>query len=191
MKYNSTAIRKLIIEAFDDDDLTIFCHDHFSEVAERFSAGMRKDVKALQLVTYCYRHEQVGLLIDKIKAENSEKYEKYKTLLESGEEAPSILEEIRAETSEIAEAFEPMSRAESHRRRVSTETGVAEKTDHPLAGSSQEVKRWFVEKLDPEEQVFVVTAALFSGLKRQELMGLYDGVSSVLRPTETQAGGEA
>ena len=189
MRYNLTVLRKLIIEAFDDEELTIFCHDHFSEVTEGFGAGMSRSAKALQLVTYCDRREQLGILVERIETERPEKYKTYKAQLESGEEAPSALglEEIRAGASEYAEVLQPVSRAEPRRERVSMEGGTDQEADHPLAGSSQEVKRWFLDKLTPEEQAFVVTAALFSGLERQELMDLYRGALNILRPAEAQA----
>jgi hypothetical protein len=190
MKYNLTAIRKLILEAYDDQELTVFCHDYFREVIERFGAGMSKSDKAFQLVTYCDRRGQLEALVDRIKAERPEKYSKYQAQLESGEEAPSMLEEIRAEASEYAEVFESASRAESHRKRFPTKTDLTQETDHPLTGSPQEIKRWFLEELGPDEQTFVVTAALFSGLERQELMDLYSGVLNVLRPPEAQVNEE-
>jgi len=87
MKYNLTAIRQLIIEAFDDEELTIFCYDHFSEVIERFGTGMSKSAKALHLVTYCDRREQLGSLLERIKAARPEKYEKYQARLVTDRDA--------------------------------------------------------------------------------------------------------
>lgn len=191
MKYNLTAVRKLLIEAFDDGELTIFCHDHFREVVEHFGEGMSKSDKAFQLVTYCDRREQLEALMDRIKDERPGKFEKYEAQLASGEDAPSVLDEIRAEASEYAEMFEPVSRVESSRKRTQTESGVTPETVHPLASSPREVKRWFMQELKSDEQVFVVTAALFSGLERQELMGIYIDVWNILRPPEAQAGEEA
>jgi len=191
MKYNLRAVRRLIAEGFSDGELTTFCHDYFGEVIEYFGSGMSKNDKVLQLVTYCDRREELESLLEKVQAERPKKYEKYEAQLEGGEDAPSILEEIRAEASEYAEVFGPVGRAELHRERVSTERDVAQETGHPLAGDPQEIKTWFLKELDPEEQVFVVTAALFSGLERQELIDLYSGVLSVLRPGEVQTDEEA
>jgi len=186
MKYNLTVMRKLILEAFDEEELTLFCHEYFGEVIERFGSGMGKSAKVLQLVTYCDRREELDTLLEKIRAERPKKYEKYLAQLESGEGAPSVVEEIRAGANEYAEMFESMSTAESHRRRVRAEADSAQGTTHPLAGSQQEVKRWFLMELEPDEQIFVITAALFSGLERQELMGIYKDVVSTLQPVRRQ-----
>lgn len=91
MKYNLTAIRKLIVEAFDDEELTVFCYDHFSTVLERFGADMSKSAKALILVNHCDHREQTAALLDKIRAERPEKYKKYQAQLEDSEDAPSAV----------------------------------------------------------------------------------------------------
>jgi hypothetical protein len=190
MKYNSKAIRELILEAYGDQELTVFCYDYFREVIERFGSGMSKSEKAFQLVAYCERREQLGILLDKVKAERPEKYEKYRARLEGGEEAPSVLEEIQAETSEYADVLEPMGQ-ESRRKRVATATQSTPGSDHPLAGGPQGVKRWFLEDLSSDEQIFVVTAALFSGLERRELMSLYQDVLNTLQPIKPEANEES
>jgi hypothetical protein len=84
MEYNLRAIRQLIIEAFDDEELITFCHDYFGEVIQRFSSGMSKSAKVLQLVTYCERRERLGSLLEKVRAERPEKYEKYQARLVTG-----------------------------------------------------------------------------------------------------------
>jgi hypothetical protein len=129
MKYNLRAIRKLILEAYDEQELTVFCHNYFREVVERFGTGTGKSEKAFQLVTYCDRREQLGVLVDRIKAERPEKYEKYRKRLEGGEEAPSVLEEIQAETSEYAEVLKAVSRVESHRKPAASKTSAVQETD--------------------------------------------------------------
>jgi hypothetical protein len=187
MKYNLRAIRKLILEAYDEQELTVFCHDYFHEVIEYFGTGTGKSEKAFQLVTYCDRREQLRVLVDRIKAERPEKYEKYRARLESEEEAPSVLEEIQAETSEYADVLEPMGQIESRRKCATAATESTQESDHPLAGSPQEIKRWFLADLSSDEQIFVVTAALFSGLERQELMAIYGDVLRALQPVEPGA----
>jgi hypothetical protein len=182
MKHNLTAIRKLILEAYDEQELTVFCHDYFREVVERFGTGMSKSEKAFRLVAYCDRREQLRVLLARIEAERPEKYENYRKRLEGGEQAPSVLEEIQAETSEYADVLEPMGHTESRRKRAAAATESTQESDHPLAGNPQEVKRWFLEDLSSDEQIFIVTAALFSGLERQELMAIYGDVLRTLQP---------
>jgi hypothetical protein len=107
MRYNLTAIRKLIIEAFDDEELTVFCHDHFGQVIERFSASMSLGTKAFHLATYCDRHEQLGLLVDRIKAERPEKYRKYQAQLDGSEQLSSVVSEADAPDSpDVYSAYE-------------------------------------------------------------------------------------
>ncbi len=84
MKHNMIAIRKLIIEAFDDEELVMFCDDHFAEVTERFGDGMGKSKKAHLLVTYCDRHEKLESLVGLLRVERPEKYAKYQAQLGGG-----------------------------------------------------------------------------------------------------------
>ncbi len=88
MEYNLAQIRTLITEAYDDEELTIFCSDHFREVVDRFGSGTGKREKAFLLVEYCYRHEALDTLLKKVKAERSQKYEMYRAQLTS-EDYPS------------------------------------------------------------------------------------------------------
>jgi hypothetical protein len=187
MEYSRKAIRELIVEAFNNEELVIFCSDHFREAADSFSPKMGKREKAFLLVEYCYRHEGLALLLEKIKAERPKKYEKYQAQLEGGEEAASVLEEIREGASQYADVFESMSPAEPPRKRPSMESPSTQETTHPLAGGLPVVKGWFLKELAPREQIFVMTVALFSGLERQELMGIYKDMLGMLHPSEAQA----
>ncbi len=186
VKYNLVKIRELIIEAFDDDDLIIFCHDHFRAFADSVASDTGRKKKAFLLVEYCRRCEKLQFLADKIKAEKHEKYEKYEPQITSSDSAPaSRLEEFQAGTSGYGDMFESASSALSVQH-APAESPPEQENTHPLAcGSPQEVKRWFVTDLKPEEQIFVVAAALFSGLERRELMEVYQGLSSALKPTES------
>jgi len=309
MKYNVTAIRKLIIEAFGDEELTTFCYGHFREVTERFESDMSKSNKVLQLVTYCSQHNKLDELLAKVEAEHPEHYQKYKDQLEEGADAspaplenmlegvrseesdkedecqerleddeggPS-LERIREKTSRMAEQMPTMQsdvyspyeaglrrllnrmgrnhphysealvyqqrltenishsrlygdttprksdRAEiiaqlnrlalsvanvpfidlcgldmsttpqtsSHSEQAPVGVEDAEESAHPLTGDLQAVNQWFVEELGTNEQVFVIAAALFSGLERQELMGIYDDMLNILRPPQSQTEGRS
>ncbi len=184
VKYNLVKIRELIIEAFDDDELTIFCHDHFRAFADSVSSDTGRKKKAFLLVEYCGRCEKLQVLADRIKAEKHEKYEKYEPQITSSDSAPaSRLEEFQAGTSGYGDMFESTSSALSVQH-APAESPPEQENTHPLAGGPQEVKRWFVTDLKPEEQVFVVAAALFSGLERRELMEVYKGLLGVLKPTE-------
>ncbi|MBN1658438.1 MAG: SIR2 family protein [Anaerolineae bacterium] len=49
------AWRGWLTQRFDDPDLDAFCFDHFPEVYDRFSRGMRKDEKITLLLDHCRR----------------------------------------------------------------------------------------------------------------------------------------
>jgi hypothetical protein len=87
MEYNLRAIRQLIAEAFDDEGLITFCYDYFGDVIQNFGSGMSKNAKVLQLITYCDHREQLGSLLDRVKTERPEKYEKYQARLVTGRDA--------------------------------------------------------------------------------------------------------
>ena len=49
-------IRKRLNDAFDDPELTAFCHDCFLPVYDKFARGMQKDEKISLLLAHCRRH---------------------------------------------------------------------------------------------------------------------------------------
>ncbi len=55
MPPNLAAVRKLVSAAFSDEDLTIFCFDHFPAVHEEFTAGQTKSARVLSLVSFAER----------------------------------------------------------------------------------------------------------------------------------------
>jgi hypothetical protein len=169
MKFNLKVIRTLILEAFSDEELTIFCKDHFEEVKNEFGSGMSILGKAIRLIEFCERREQLDLLLKNIEATRPEKYQKYREQLEQG--------------AQLLEVFKVASTSEPPRY-TSTETQTAQQISHPLMGDVPAIKQWFLQKLAPDEQIFVATAALFSGLDRQELLEIYRQVSDILRPAE-------
>jgi len=48
-------LRHLLNQRFDDPGLDALCLDHFPEVFDRFSRGMRKDEKSTLLLDHCRR----------------------------------------------------------------------------------------------------------------------------------------
>ena len=131
------------------------------------------------------------LLLEKVKAKRPTQYEKYETQSKSSEGSSSVLQDIQEEASEYEEVFGQMNAEGPSRRREYAAADSAQDIAHPLAGDPQEIRQWFLNKLNHDEQVFVVTAALFSGLERQELMAVYQDVLSILKPAETRTDEEA
>lgn len=78
---NREALRKLIQNAFSDDDLYVFCFDHFPEVYEYIHYAMPKPIKAVILADYCIRHGQVERLLQLLEQANPYQYNQLKHTL--------------------------------------------------------------------------------------------------------------
>ena len=70
MTYNFAAIRELISAAFNDEELAIFCSDHFRAVYENFAAGQTKGQRVQQLLDFAERQGQHDLLLNEIAQAN-------------------------------------------------------------------------------------------------------------------------
>jgi tetratricopeptide (TPR) repeat protein len=75
--YNTVTIRQLLIEAFSDEDFTIFCYDHYRPVYKKFSDGMSFPKKVHFLIDYCDRNNSFDQLILLVKDLNPAKYAKF------------------------------------------------------------------------------------------------------------------
>lgn len=78
MEYDTRAIRKLLSNAFNDDELIIFCFDYFPEVSQRLSPVMGLFIKIQILLDYCKRYGQFEKLLQLMKQENPHQYERHK-----------------------------------------------------------------------------------------------------------------
>lgn len=76
-EFNTSAIRQLLREAFDDEELITLCYDEFRPVYERFTSGVPRLIKIQLLIDYCERYGQFDQLLAIIKALNSHQYSKY------------------------------------------------------------------------------------------------------------------
>jgi hypothetical protein len=102
--------------------------------------------------------------------------------LESKETAaPSFVEKIQRAENQVASILKSAEPVESLPQSALSESAALESSAHPLGGSPTEVKKWFLAVLKPEEQTFVMTAALFHGLERRELMDVYEEVLGYLK----------
>ena len=75
--WNRSAIRQLLGDAFNDEELTTLCFDHFPTVYEAFGSGMSKGDKILRLLDYCVRREQVEQLLAAVQTANPAQYRRY------------------------------------------------------------------------------------------------------------------
>ena len=75
--WNRSAIRQLLGDAFNDEELTTLCFDHFPTVYEAFGSGMSKGDKILRLLDHCVRREQVAQLLAAVQTANPAQYRRY------------------------------------------------------------------------------------------------------------------
>jgi hypothetical protein len=68
--WNTAALRDLLNAAFNDEELTTLCFDHFRPVYDDFAGGMSKGQKVQRLLDYCTRREQVDELLAAVRKAN-------------------------------------------------------------------------------------------------------------------------
>jgi hypothetical protein len=174
-------LRKVLVEAYNRDELRILATDISGNDEIVFSANGTIETWAGELISWCGRRNKSLILIDSIKKGRPEVYKEYESKLEK--KTGSQWDEIQTETKDIEEAVGALRTRGTKQRAVSGEAGKPHKSKHPLAGSKSTVHAWF-RKLDTEQQVFVTSAALFSGLQRDELISLYRDLQTVLGVSE-------
>ncbi len=76
MNYNTADIRRFLIEAFSDEELSTLCFDFFPEVSDDFAVGITKGQKIQLLIEYCQRREVVPNLLAALQRVRPEQYEK-------------------------------------------------------------------------------------------------------------------
>lgn len=92
-KYDTAVIRKLLTVAFNDEDFTIFCYDHFPRVYQEFSRGMSFSAKVQLLVDQCHRTNSFRDLLRLVKEINPRQYEAFwPALQERGEAGASLVQ---------------------------------------------------------------------------------------------------
>lgn len=67
-------IRRFIIDHFNDEELTHFCFDHYHDVFQNFATDMTVARKAMLLVDYCHRRDQLPALLARISEERPEPF---------------------------------------------------------------------------------------------------------------------
>ncbi len=163
-------VRKILINSYSKDELVTLATDITGNAEGVFSDGGTIETKARELVEWCSRRKKIQFLIDQIKKDRLETYKDYEQQLEEKSESP--LESVRSAGEGIKEIYGELKSTEIRKENASTEDASTHRRRHPLAGRQSSIHSWF-EKLKPDEQVFVVSAALFSELQRDELMYLY------------------
>jgi hypothetical protein len=84
LTWDTAAVRQLLSAAFDDEELTTLCFDHFPPVYEDFAAGMSKGQKIQRLLDYCVRHDQLEALLRQVEARNPAQYARFASRVRRG-----------------------------------------------------------------------------------------------------------
>lgn len=71
------AIRQLLKDALDDEELEELCFDYFHDAYEKFGSSQGKAAKIQTLIEYCYRFDRLSLLLEKLEQKNSAKYTQF------------------------------------------------------------------------------------------------------------------
>jgi hypothetical protein len=79
--FNTVAVRELLMAAFGDEELTIFCYDYYRPVDEQFAVGMSRPQKVHILVEHCERHGQMEQLLAQVEQANRYQYGRFKDRL--------------------------------------------------------------------------------------------------------------
>jgi len=112
-KWNTAAIRDLLIAALNDEELTTLCFDYFRPVYENLAAGMGKGQKIQRLLDYCERHNRIPKLLDRVRQVNPSKYTEFESKLVQRSEpeppAPPALTPLPGLQTEDDSDAEPMS----------------------------------------------------------------------------------
>lgn len=76
-KFNTAAVRELLLAAFSDEELTTFCFDYYRLVYENFAAGMSRPQKVQILMEHCERRGGMAALLGRVKDANPYQYQRY------------------------------------------------------------------------------------------------------------------
>ncbi|MDQ5868012.1 MAG: hypothetical protein M3390_20145, partial [Chloroflexota bacterium] len=98
MSYNTAALRKLLINAFGDEELSFFSHDYFRPVYEKFAAGQTKTARVQLLIDYAEQTNRLDELVALVSAAHPSLYAQYEPRL-NGAPQPSIPETPAAEAA--------------------------------------------------------------------------------------------
>jgi hypothetical protein len=82
--WSRAGLRRLLDEAFGDEELTDLCFDHFPAVYSNFAAGMSKGQKIRMLLDYCFAQGQAPALLDAVREANPEQYARYEAATRAG-----------------------------------------------------------------------------------------------------------
>jgi formylglycine-generating enzyme required for sulfatase activity len=76
MEYDTADLRRFLVDAFNDEDLKIFCFDYFRDVYDDFTTGMTRGQMIQLLIERCVRRAVLPSLEAALRKERPDQYEK-------------------------------------------------------------------------------------------------------------------
>ena len=173
-----------IIKTFDEDELLRLCdsNDELKKVHAKFSQSMSLGVKVSTLIKFCERRGLSEVLREKVKEERETLWENHQVQADA---PTSNVGRMRETKKEVNDVFKEIKTFETMDAQIE-DSEDSRDTTHPLSRGESELKKWFAETLNTDEQVFFLTSALFSGLEKHEFLKLYDGINEGLQAEEEQ-----
>ncbi|MFK4269181.1 effector-associated domain EAD1-containing protein [Streptomyces milbemycinicus] len=86
LSYQPGDVRRLVMDALDDDELGALCLDHFPSVYDQFAQGMSKSQKTLRLIEYCARRDRLPDLVRRVGEVNPVRHREFTDRLENRDE---------------------------------------------------------------------------------------------------------
>jgi hypothetical protein len=175
----ATTFQQFIVETFSESELLILCEsdEQLQKVKAEFSDSMGLGEKVRRLIGFCKRHRLSSILWVKVKEERKEQWVVYQM---PDKEPDSPVGQMRENSKEVEGIFREIKAIENMDTQAVSPNMSLDKT-HPLTQGDAEVKKWFAEELNTDEQVFLLAATLFSGLEKHEFMQIYDGINQGLQ----------
>lgn len=103
MSYNTAAVRKLLTTVFDDQELIVFCYDHFRPVYNKFAFEMGRLWKIQLLIDYCEKYDQFDELLTRVRDVNPGQYAKFISSVKGDSQTPKA--DISASKSQVEITF--------------------------------------------------------------------------------------
>lgn len=78
INYNIKNIHKLLMNAYNDESLSVLCMLHFEYIYNNFAFGQTKQQKIMMLIDHCKRFVKFETLLQLVEQENQIQYNRYK-----------------------------------------------------------------------------------------------------------------
>jgi len=133
-KPSNQQIRKFIAQHFNDQELDIFCFDHFPDLEAKFTPNMSREQKAIELIRYCDRQYQSREpLLSKLEKEREVLYRKAFETQQRSENYEQDFENLKSKIEEEEAIAPPPSESRAQQQELpKSDTVVTESPDPPI-----------------------------------------------------------